>query len=205
MLCHRAMLVAYRMAPMTHFLAKRLVKTEWISLPNLIARETLVPELIQDAASADAIAARLAEFLDDDEARALWRNALPPCTRSSVGVPAGVPAMPSRHWWKDGRCRPRWRRKGRCGRRPVHECQDIATSGHRLPRERLAGVDEVGRGPLVGSVVAAAVILDPADAIIGLTDSKKLTARRREALDAEIRERAMAWSVAEPRPRKSTR
>ncbi|SEM01356.1 lipid-A-disaccharide synthase [Halomonas caseinilytica] len=70
MLCHRAMLVAYRMAPMTHFLAKRLVKTEWISLPNLIARETLVPELIQDAASADAIAARLAEFLDDDEARA---------------------------------------------------------------------------------------------------------------------------------------
>ncbi|SEM01391.1 ribonuclease HII [Halomonas caseinilytica] len=63
--------------------------------------------------------------------------------------------------------------------------------------ERLAGVDEVGRGPLVGSVVAAAVILDPADAITGLTDSKKLTARRREALDAEIRERAMAWSVAE--------
>ncbi|MDR5859021.1 lipid-A-disaccharide synthase [Halomonas eurihalina] len=69
MLCHRAMLVAYRMAPMTHFLAKRLVKTEWISLPNLIARESLVPELIQEAASADAIAARLAAFLDDDETR----------------------------------------------------------------------------------------------------------------------------------------
>ncbi|MDT8895052.1 ribonuclease HII [Halomonas sp. I1] len=63
--------------------------------------------------------------------------------------------------------------------------------------ERLAGVDEVGRGPLVGPVVAAAVILDPADPITGLTDSKKLTARRREALDAEIRERALAWSVAE--------
>ncbi|OBX34549.1 ribonuclease HII [Halomonas elongata] len=63
--------------------------------------------------------------------------------------------------------------------------------------ERLAGVDEVGRGPLVGPVVAAAVILDPRDPIDGLTDSKKLSAKRRESLDAEIRERALAWSVAE--------
>lgn len=63
--------------------------------------------------------------------------------------------------------------------------------------ERLAGVDEVGRGPLVGSVVAAAVILDPARPIDGLTDSKKLTARRRETLDDQIRERAVAFAVAE--------
>ncbi|MBB3230020.1 lipid-A-disaccharide synthase [Halomonas stenophila] len=70
MLCHRPMLVAYRMAPVTHWLARRLVKTEWISLPNLIARETLVPELIQDAASPVAIAARLAALLDDAEGRA---------------------------------------------------------------------------------------------------------------------------------------
>ncbi|SES05226.1 RNase HII [Vreelandella subterranea] len=63
--------------------------------------------------------------------------------------------------------------------------------------QRLAGVDEVGRGPLVGSVVAAAVILDPARPIDGLTDSKKLTARKREALDSLIRERALAFTVAE--------
>ncbi|MDR5892178.1 ribonuclease HII [Halomonas mongoliensis] len=63
--------------------------------------------------------------------------------------------------------------------------------------ERLAGVDEVGRGPLVGAVVAAAVILDPARPIDGLTDSKALSAKRREALDSEIRERALAFSVAE--------
>ncbi|SFT82887.1 lipid-A-disaccharide synthase [Halomonas saccharevitans] len=69
MLCHRAMLVAYKMAPATHWLAKRLVNTEWISLPNLIARETLVPELIQDAASPEAIAAQLAEMFDDEPAR----------------------------------------------------------------------------------------------------------------------------------------
>ncbi|GAA3911043.1 ribonuclease HII [Halomonas cibimaris] len=63
--------------------------------------------------------------------------------------------------------------------------------------ERLAGVDEVGRGPLAGSVVAAAVMLDPTRPIEGLTDSKKLTPRRREALDALIRERALAFAVAE--------
>ena len=63
--------------------------------------------------------------------------------------------------------------------------------------DRLAGVDEVGRGPLAGSVVAAAVILDPACPIDGLTDSKQLTARRREALSARVREQALAWTVAE--------
>lgn len=69
MLCHRPMLVAYRMAPLTHWLAKRLVKTEWISLPNLIARESLVPELIQEAASAEAIAEQLSVMLDDEAGR----------------------------------------------------------------------------------------------------------------------------------------
>jgi len=59
----------------------------------------------------------------------------------------------------------------------------------------LAGVDEVGRGPLAGPVVAAAVILDPGRPINGLADSKKLSAKRREALDLEIRERARAWSL----------
>ncbi|SEL35771.1 ribonuclease HII [Halomonas daqiaonensis] len=63
--------------------------------------------------------------------------------------------------------------------------------------DRLAGVDEVGRGPLIGPVVAAAVILDPACPIVGLADSKALTARRREALALEIRERALACAVAE--------
>ena len=60
----------------------------------------------------------------------------------------------------------------------------------------LAGVDEVGRGPLAGDVVAAAVILDPARPIAGLADSKKLSAPRREQLAQQIREQALAWSVA---------
>lgn len=69
MLCHRPMVVAYKMAPATHWLAKRMVKTDWISLPNLIAQETLVPELVQDAASHEAIGAALLEWLDDDAKR----------------------------------------------------------------------------------------------------------------------------------------
>ncbi|SUA88781.1 Ribonuclease HII [Pandoraea pulmonicola] len=59
------------------------------------------------------------------------------------------------------------------------------------------GVDEVGRGPLAGPVVTAAVILDPARPIKGLADSKKLTPQRREALYEEIVERALAFCVAE--------
>jgi ribonuclease HII len=59
----------------------------------------------------------------------------------------------------------------------------------------VAGVDEVGRGPLAGPVVAAAVILDPQRPIEGLTDSKKLTEKRREALYDEIREKALAWAI----------
>ncbi len=64
----------------------------------------------------------------------------------------------------------------------------------------LAGVDEVGRGPLAGPVVAGAVILDPAAPIVGLADSKKLTAARRERLAGEIRRQALAWAVAAATP-----
>jgi len=64
----------------------------------------------------------------------------------------------------------------------------------------VAGVDEVGRGPLAGPVVAAAVILDPQRPIAGLADSKKLTERRREALDIEIRERALCWALGRAEP-----
>ncbi|WP_432697641.1 ribonuclease HII [Marinobacterium sp. YM272] len=68
------------------------------------------------------------------------------------------------------------------------------------PAGLVAGVDEVGRGPLIGDVVAAAVILDPARPIEGLTDSKKLSAKKRERLFDEIQERALAWSIASASP-----
>ena len=65
------------------------------------------------------------------------------------------------------------------------------------PEGLVCGVDEAGRGPLAGPVVAAAVILDPNQPIAGLNDSKKLSAKRREALAIEIRAKALAWAVAE--------
>ncbi|MEQ4530909.1 MAG: ribonuclease HII [Mixta sp.] len=69
------------------------------------------------------------------------------------------------------------------------------------PNARLiAGVDEVGRGPLVGAVVTAAVILDPARPIKGLADSKKLSEKRRLTLFDEIREKALAWSLGRAEP-----
>ncbi|RZI42311.1 ribonuclease HII [Herbaspirillum sp. HC18] len=63
--------------------------------------------------------------------------------------------------------------------------------------ELICGVDEAGRGPLAGAVFAAAVILDPARPIDGLRDSKKLTETKRVALAEQIKERALAWSVAQ--------
>lgn len=63
--------------------------------------------------------------------------------------------------------------------------------------ELVCGVDEAGRGPLCGPVMAAAVILDPARSIAGLADSKKLSEKRRDALAVEIRDKALAWCVAE--------
>lgn len=63
--------------------------------------------------------------------------------------------------------------------------------------EIVCGVDEAGRGPLAGPVMAAAVILDPARPIPGLRDSKKLSEQKRDALAIEIRRHALAWAVAE--------
>ncbi|EPK7360933.1 TPA: ribonuclease HII [Kluyvera cryocrescens] len=64
----------------------------------------------------------------------------------------------------------------------------------------VAGVDEVGRGPLVGAVVTAAVILDPSRPIVGLNDSKKLSEKRRLALFDEIKEKALCWSLGRAEP-----
>ena len=64
----------------------------------------------------------------------------------------------------------------------------------------IAGVDEVGRGPLVGDVVTAAVILDPDNPVDGLMDSKKLSEKKRAQLSVEIKEKAIAWSIGRASP-----
>src|ERR1700728_1362303 len=70
---------------------------------------------------------------------------------------------------------------------------------------RIAGLDEAGRGSLFGPVVAAAVILNPRRRIVGLDDSKKLTADRREELAPRIRSHALAWAIAEVDRRRNDR
>ncbi|MFT5281887.1 MAG: ribonuclease HII [Kangiellaceae bacterium] len=64
----------------------------------------------------------------------------------------------------------------------------------------IAGVDEVGRGPLVGDVVTAAVILDPLNPIDGLTDSKKLSEKKREMLFTIIQQKSLSWSIGRASP-----
>ena len=71
---------------------------------------------------------------------------------------------------------------------------------YNYPNLIVAGVDEVGRGPLVGDVVTAAVILDPARPIAGLADSKKLSDKKREALFDEIRDKALCYAVGRCTP-----
>jgi len=79
---------------------------------------------------------------------------------------------------------------------PVNDLFSINLDDPDASGLRIAGVDEVGRGPLAGDVVTAAVILDPARPIQGLRDSKKLSETRRQQLAEQIMEQALAWSVA---------
>lgn len=77
---------------------------------------------------------------------------------------------------------------------PTHQADLFAELS--LDTTLIAGVDEAGRGPLAGDVFAAAVILDPDQPIVGLADSKVLTAVKRDALAIEIQQKALSWSVA---------
>ena len=167
LLCACPMVVAYRLSPVTAFMlrALRMVRLPYFSLPNLLAGEPLVPEFLQEQVSGAAAG------------------------RGGAGAAGGCGAA--------RRCSAtRFRaihqslrqggaaKRGRCG---------AAAAGRDLDDRVcvLAGVDEAGRGPLAGPVVAAAVVLDPLRPIEGLRDSKKLTPARREELAVLIRARAL--------------
>jgi len=72
---------------------------------------------------------------------------------------------------------------------------DYMGNYNSMDDEIMAGVDEVGRGPLAGPVIAAAVILNPESPIQGLMDSKKISEKKRNILAIEIREKALAWAI----------
>ena len=78
----------------------------------------------------------------------------------------------------------------------VQGLEELVQMSPAYREECLAGVDEVGRGPLAGPVYAAAVVLDPANPVRGLQDSKKLSEKRRQQLDLDIRGKALGFFIA---------
>lgn len=146
MLAKCPMVVGYRMKPFTFWLAKRLVKTEYVSLPNLLAGRELVKELLQEECELQNSPKRCCRY---------WRTVKPAmrCTTPSVNCISRSAVMPM-------------------SRRQMPSRVSTMIEFVYPHTHLVAGVDEVGRGPLVGAVVTAAVILDPARPIVGLNDSK---------------------------------
>ena len=151
-----------------------LVKIRHFSQPNLLAGKELVPEFFQDDASPANLAAALSRWLEH---------------------PAEV-AQVQREF---AAIHERLRCDG--AERAAAEVGELLTEHVAAPmklrvRLRVAGVDEAGRGPLAGPVVAAAVILNPARPIRGLADSKVLEPEERVRLARLIRDRALCYAVA---------
>ena len=158
----RPMVVAYRLGAITAFLLRTLglVKIQHFSQPNLLAGKELVPEFFQEA----AIAGESRECA----------GALARASRGGRASAAGIRRDPHP-------AAVRWRRARRG--RSRRAARGSGGAGMKLRvRLRVAGVDEAGRGPLAGPVVAAAVILNPARPIRGLADSKVLEPEERERL-----------------------
>lgn len=175
MLAKCPMVVGYRMKPFTFWLAKRLVKTDYVSLPNLLAGRELVKELLQEECEPQKLAAALLPLLANGKTSHAMHDTF-------------------RELHQQIRCNAD--EQGGTSRSGVSTMIEFVYPHTQL----VAGVDEVGRGPLVGAVVTAAVILDPARPIAGLNDSKKLSEKRRLALCEEIKEKALSWSLGRAEP-----
>ena len=182
------MVVVYVMHALSWQMGKRMHYQPWVSLPNILLRDFAVPELLQGDATPG-----------EDRRRGASTGST---TRRAARVAAGPlrgdpPRAAARH---RARSPPLRSRPSSTLSRRMHaktffappSCAASSTSPGSM-----AGVDEVGRGPLAGPVVAAAVILDEKRTIRGLNDSKLLTPEERERLDREIRRRRVCFSVAE--------
>jgi hypothetical protein len=179
----RPMVIAYTCLAELADDAARMAYQPWVGLPNILCRDFVVPELLQDDCHARkpwpaeglALAGRPAP--PHRAAAALHRPA-PQLLRQT---PRAAPPMPSRKSFKPEQLGLGW-----------------ATPG------LVAGVDEAGRGPLAGPVVAAAVILDDLKPIRGLADSKTLSARKRDACSTRSAPRRCAAASPRPASRRST-
>ncbi len=216
-LSKRPMVVAYRLGALTAFILKRLglVKVPYFSQPNLLLGRRRVPEFFQDDVTGEALGEALLEQISEpsrvtelqrefqgvhqvlrrggadraaaailDYVRRRSHMKSPRPFRLAPGrEPGGVPAKPAR------------------GMSLFDELTNRHVQNYRV---RVAGIDEAGRGPLAGPVVAAAVILDPNRPIRGLADSKQLSAEERDKLAPKIRKGPWRGPSAGPIATKST-
>ena len=183
----RPMVVAYRFSALTAFLLRSLglVKVPYFSQPNLLAGRPLVPEFLQEPVNGAALGeALLGSCPTASTCASSTRNSC------KVHQHAARRSRGARRRGDPGAAR--WSRGRGVG---VMRPQRQSPSSRRVGGARIAGVDEAGRGPLAGPVVAAAVILDPRRRIAGLAGLEALTAPQRERLAHLIRERALAWAV----------
>ncbi len=173
-LCKRPMVVVYRLGALTAWLLTRfnLVKSKFFAQPNLLADRRVVGEYFQDQIIPESIGAELLMWLDDAARRA-------DLEREFVAHP-----------WQSAARRRHPRGAGHS--RSAEQSQD---RGGRFPVRRIAGIDEAGRGPLAGPVVAAAVILRPRRRIEGVADSKSLSPEERSRLSIEIRREALCFGI----------
>ena len=167
MLLKKPMIIGYRMASLSYFLLKRLVKSAYIGLPNLLAGKELVPELIQDDLTPQKLSEHMLALREDKEGAATLVEQFTIIHKSLRKNASEVAAG---------------------GNTPTVECGGTCVMAKS--QRFIAGVDEVGRGPLAGDVVAAAVILGENHGIEGLADSKKLSEAKRERLYKHIIENA---------------
>jgi lipid-A-disaccharide synthase len=160
----RPMVIGYRMHPLSWQLMKRMAYQPWVGLPNILCREFVVPELHPGRLHARAPGrGRRARWLDDAAGAERLHARFSALHHCCGATPRAPPPMPSR------------RSSATRGAPPLQLALGWTVPG------LLAGVDEAGRGPLAGPVVAAAVILDEAAPIHGLADSKALTPPARAA------------------------
>jgi hypothetical protein len=177
----RPMVISYSMHPWSWRLMKRKQLQPWVGLPNILCGDFVVPELLQDAATPEALAQAALGWL-----------------RASQDSPATIEALVERFTALHHELR---RDTAELAAHAIQKSlpppllEQGCLPWH--PPGLVAGVDEAGRGPLAGPVVAAAVILDDLKPIAGLNDSKKLTANRREVLYDEIRAKALCFCIAQ--------
>lgn len=192
----KPMVITYKVPWLTAQIMKRKGHLPYVGLPNILSGRFVVPELLQDDATPEALARETLLQLSDHANAAFLREHFTQMhltlkqNMADIGAQVVVDLL-------------RGAANSETMTADSTEIPQLALPLSQSPaagkraRRILCGVDEAGRGPLAGPVTAAAVVLNPRKPIQGLADSKVLTAKKREALYDEIVEKALAWHVAE--------